>query len=114
MRLVTPRDTDTADSMAPEKPKRKSLAEKRKRNLTTGAFLSGDFLPESWRETKLIVRSKVEDVDEEELKNRQLLVETKKPNELGQIHGLSDLPVPTRIQTLMRSKKRVLKSRRKG
>merc|ERR1719495_2868218 len=30
--------------------------------------------------------------------------------ELGQINGLSDLPVPTRVQTLMRSKKRVLKS----
>jgi len=96
-------------SEAPEKPKRKSTQEKRKRNLTTGTFLSPDFLPESWRETKLMVRSKVEE-DESVLKSRQELVESKTPMELGQINGLTDLPVPTRIQTLMRSKKRVLKS----
>ena len=80
-----------------------------RRNLTTGTFLSPDFLPESWRETKLMVRSKVEE-DESVLKSRQELVESKTPMELGQINGLTDLPVPTRIQTLMRSKKRVLKS----
>ena len=77
--------------------------------MTTGTFLSPDFLPESWRETKLLVRSKVEE-DDTVLKSRQELVESKTPAELGQINGLSDLPVPTRIQTLMRSKKRVLKS----
>jgi len=98
-----------AKSDAPEKPKRKNMQEKRKRNLTTGTFLSPDFLPESWRETKLMVRTKVEE-DETVLKSRQDLVESKTPKELGQINGLSDLPVPTRIQTLMRSKKRVLKS----
>eukprot|EP00090_Calanus_glacialis_P017720 TRINITY_DN2752_c0_g1_i5.p1 TRINITY_DN2752_c0_g1~~TRINITY_DN2752_c0_g1_i5.p1 ORF type:complete len:1757 (-),score=501.37 TRINITY_DN2752_c0_g1_i5:475-5592(-) len=98
-----------AKSDAPEKPKRKNMQEKRKRNLTTGTFLSADFLPESWRETKLLVRTKVEE-DETVLKSRQELVESKTPKELGQINGLSDLPVPTRIQTLMRSKKRVLKS----
>jgi len=96
-------------SEKPEKPKRKNMEEKRKRNLTTGTFLSPDFLPESWRETKLLVRSKVEE-DDTVLKSRQELVESKTPAELGQINGLSDLPVPTRIQTLMRSKKRVLKS----
>jgi len=93
----------------PEKPKRKNIEEKRKRNLTTGTFLSPDFLPESWRETKLLVRSKVVE-DDSVLKSRQELIESKTPAELGQINGLSDLPVPTRIQTLMRSKKRVLKS----
>jgi len=98
-----------AKSEAPEKPARKSMQEKRKRNLTTGTFLSPDFLPESWRETKLLTRTKVEE-DESILKSRQELVESKTPKELGQINGLSDLPVPTRIQTLMRSKKRVLKS----
>ena len=77
--------------------------------MTTGATLPSDFLPESWRETKLLVRSKVE-VDESVLKSRQELVETKTPAELGNISGLSDLPVPTRIQTLMRPKKRALKS----
>merc|ERR1711936_526291 len=69
----------------------------------------GDFLPESWRETKLLVRTKVEE-DGSELKSRQELVESKSPTELGQINGLSDLPIPTGIQTLLRSKKRVLKS----
>merc|ERR1711970_1370952 len=96
-------------SDAPEKPQRKNIEEKRKRNLTTGAFLSGDFLPESWRETKLLVRTKVEE-DGSVLKSRQELVESKSPTELGQINGLSDLPIPTGIQTLLRSKKRVLKS----
>jgi len=93
------------------KPKKKSpdLAEKRKRNLTTGAVLPSDFIPESWRETKLLVRSKVE-VDEDVLKSRQQLVESKTPAELGNIYGLGDIPVPTRIQTLMRPKKRTLKS----
>ena len=71
--------------------------------MTTGATLPSDFLPESWRETKLLVRSKVE-LDESVLKSRQELVETKTPAELGNISGLSD------IQTLMRPKKRVLKS----
>jgi len=98
-----------AKSDAPEKPQRKSVQEKRKRNLTTGTFLSPDFLPASWTETKLMVRTKVEE-DESVLKSRQELVESKTPMELGQINGLSDLPVPTRVQTLMRSKKRVLKS----
>lgn len=77
--------------------------------MTTGATLPSDFLPESWRETKLLVRSKVE-VDESLLKSRQELVETKTPAELGNISSLSDIPVPTRIQTLLRPKKRTLKS----
>ena len=80
-----------------------------RRNLTTGAMLPADFLPESWKETKLLVRSKVEE-DEDVLKSRQQLVESKTPAELGNISGLSDIPVPTRIQTLMRTKKRNLKS----
>merc|ERR1719348_2189725 len=96
---------------APSKPKRnsKDLTEKRKRNLTTGTVLPSNFLPESWKETKLLVRSRVID-DEEVLKSRQQLVENKTPAELAAISGLSDIPVPTRIQTLMRTKKRNLKS----
>merc|ERR1712227_137972 len=98
-------------SEAPSKPKRntKDLTEKRKRNLTTGTVLPSNFLPESWKETKLLVRSRVID-DEEVLKSRQQLVENKTPAELAAISGLSDIPVPTRIQTLMRTKKRNLKS----
>merc|ERR1719450_461689 len=96
---------------APSKPKRnsKDLTEKRKRNLTTGTVLPSNFLPESWKETKLLVRSRVID-DEDVLKSRQQLVENKTPAELAAISGLSDIPVPTRIQTLMRTKKRNLKS----
>merc|ERR1719350_2626232 len=46
----------------PEKPKRKkNMEEKRKRNLTTGTFLSSDFLPQSWLDTKLVCRTKVEE-----------------------------------------------------
>ena len=54
--------------------------------MTTGTTLPSDFLPESWRETKLLVRSKVE-VDESVLKSRQELVETKTPAGLGNING---------------------------
>ena len=77
--------------------------------MTTGAFLSPDFLPESWRETKLVVRSKVEE-DPDVLKQRQELTETSKPMELSQMKGLSDFPLPTRVETLVRPNKRVLKS----
>merc|ERR1711942_5134 len=73
-----------AKSDAPEKPQRKSVQEKRKRNLTTGTFLSPDFLPASWTETKLMVRTKVEE-DESVLKSRQEIVESKTPMELGQV-----------------------------
>ena len=44
-----------------------------------------------------MVRSKVEE-DEEELKRRQNVVETKTPGELSQIHSLSEVPVPRRIE----------------
>jgi len=92
----------------PTKPKRKNMEEKRKRNLTTGTFLSADYLPQSWIDTKLVCRTKVEQ-DPEVLKSRQELVAGKSVSELGQIHGFEDIPVPSRIQSLMR-KKRVLKS----
>ena len=65
-------------------------------------------LPRSLK-SQVMVRTKVEE-DEDVLKSRQHLVETKTPAELGQINGLSDFPVPTRLQTLGRSKKRNLKS----
>merc|ERR1712173_399022 len=42
-------------------------------------------------------RNKVEE-DAEELKRRQNLVETKTPGELSQIHSLSEVPVPRRIE----------------
>merc|ERR1712212_1051063 len=93
----------------PEKPKRKkNMEEKRKRNLTTGTFLSSDFLPKSWLDTKLVCRTKVEE-DPEVLAKRQEMVAGKSVSELSKMSGLDDFPLPTRVETLVR-KKRVLKS----
>jgi hypothetical protein len=92
----------------PVKPKRKNMEEKRKRNLTTGTLLSPDFLPQSWVETKLVCRTKVE-ADPEVQRARQEVVAGHSVAELGQIHGFADFPLPTRVETLIR-KKRVLKS----
>jgi len=93
----------------PEKPKRKkNMEEKRKRNLTTGTFLSSDFLPQSWLDTKLVCRTKVEE-DPEILAKRQEIVAGKSVSELSKMSGLDDFPLPTRVETLVR-KKRVLKS----
>merc|ERR1711990_583481 len=93
----------------PEKPKRKkNMEEKRKRNLTTGTFLSSDFLPQSWLDTKLVCRTKVEE-DPEVLAKRQEMVAGKSVSELSKMSGLDDFPLPPRVETLVR-KKRVLKS----
>ena len=93
----------------PEKPKRKkNMEEKRKRNLTTGTFLSSDFLPQSWLDTKLVCRTKVEE-DPEVLAKRQEIVAGKSVSELSKMSGIDDFPLPTRVETLVR-KKRVLKS----
>merc|ERR1712130_928407 len=82
--------------------------EKPKRNLTTGTFLSSDFLPQSWLDTKLVCRTKVEE-DPEILAKRQEMVAGKSVSELSKMSGLDDFPLPTRVETLVR-KKRVLKS----
>ena len=77
-------------------------SEKRLRNLTVGAIFSADspFLPESMKETKLVVRSKVEEVDPVVLAARQQLVKTSTPAELSRINGFADLPVPARLKNL--------------
>merc|ERR1719331_2573300 len=77
-------------------------------NLTTGTFLSSDFLPQSWLDTKLVCRTKVEE-DPEVLAKRQEMVAGKSVSELSKMSGLDDFPLPTRVETLVR-KKRVLKS----
>merc|ERR1719384_2878607 len=53
-------------------------------------------LPRSLK-SELLVRNKVEE-NEEELKRRQNLVETKTPGELSQINSLSEVAVPRRIE----------------
>merc|ERR1719292_13688 len=98
---------EVAADDTPTRPKRRNMEEKRKRNLTTGTFLSADFVPPSRIETKIECSRIVEDPDV--VKARQELVSGKSVSELGQIHGLDDFPVPDKIQSLLR-KKRVLKS----
>ena len=59
-----------------------------------------DNLPRSLQQ-QCLVRTKVEE-DEEVLKKRQEIVATKKPAELAQIGGLSDLPVPTALENIFK------------
>jgi len=58
-------------------------------------------LPRSLKK-EVMVRSKVEE-DEEELKRRQNLVETKTPAELSQIHSFSEVPLPRRVEAWLHS-----------
>ena len=76
--------------------------------MTTGAIFSYEALPDSLK-SEVLVRTKVEE-DPEVLAERQELVKTKKPAELAEIHGLSDFPLPQRIETLVRPGRRTLKS----
>ena len=56
-------------------------------------------LPRSLK-SQVIVRTKVEE-DEEELKRRQNLVQSKSPGELSQIHNFKEIPLPRRIEAWM-------------
>merc|ERR1712222_154972 len=60
-------------------------------------------LPRSMRETQLITNSKFEE-DEERLKERQELTRTKSPTELSQISSMSDFPIPTPVENLLKKK----------
>merc|ERR1712004_53297 len=64
--------------------------------------------PQSWLDTKLVCRTKVEE-DPEVLAKRQEIVAGKSVSELSKMSGIDDFPLPTRVETLVR-KKRVLKS----
>ena len=79
-----------------------------RRNKSTGALLSYDTLPESFKK-ECLVRSKTDHEDEDELRERQRIVGESKPGELAQFKGISDFPLPRKIDTLIRSK-RTLKS----
>ena len=57
-------------------------------------------LPKSLRETKLVTNVKVEE-DEQVLKTRQEIVNTKSVSELSQITSFSDIPVPTRLSRMV-------------
>jgi hypothetical protein len=92
---------DTAAAAGSSRRGSRSTLDKRMRNLTVGAIFSpaSPLLPESMKETKLVVRSKVE-ADPAVLAARQQLVKTSTPAELGRITGLADLPVPARLKNL--------------
>merc|ERR1712184_92676 len=63
--------------------------------------------PQSFKETiyetLLITNSKFEG-DEERLKERQELTRTKRPTELSQISSMSDFPIPTTVENLLKKK----------
>ena len=79
-----------------------------RRNKTVGAVFSYDALPDALKK-ECLVREKT-DQDQDELKQRQDLVQSTTPAELGQIRGLSDIPLPAKIETLVRPSRRTLKS----
>merc|ERR1719383_626573 len=58
-------------------------------------------LPESFMETKLLTNVK-ECTDYDTLKKRRALTETKTPKELSAISGLSDFPIPTKLENLLK------------
>ena len=62
-------------------------------------------LPRSMRETKLVTNTR-EIVDAKELEKRQELIRSKTPSELAQIRGFDDIPVPSKIQNVLRSRSR--------
>jgi len=71
-------------------------------------------IPDSFK-TECVVRSKV-DNDEEKIRHRQEITRAMSPAELGQIHGLGDIPVPTfrkkrREQAVCESKSEMGKSK---
>ena len=62
-------------------------------------------LPRSMREKKLLTNTR-EMLDAKELEQRQELIRSKTPSELAQIQGFGDIPVPSRLQNVVRSRSR--------
>ena len=62
-------------------------------------------LPRSMREKKLLTNTR-EMLDAKELEQRQELIRSKTPSELAQIRGFGDIPVPSRLQNVVRSRSR--------
>lgn len=82
-----------------------------RRNRSLGSLLTYEGLPESLKK-EVLVRSTVEE-DPDVLKERQDIVKNMKPAQLGNIGGLSDFPLPDKLDSLMRPSKRNLKSTKK-
>ena len=60
-------------------------------------------LPRSLKEQQLVVKSKLE--DPEKVRERQEIVRTKSPTELSQISSISDLPIPSRVENMLKRKR---------
>lgn len=58
-------------------------------------------LSRSMRETKLVTNTR-EIENEEELSKRRELVQSKSPSQLAEFNGLSDFPVPSRIEKIFK------------
>ena len=82
-----------------------------RRNRSLGSLLTYEGLPESLKK-EVLVRSVVEE-DPDVLKERQDLVKNMNPGQLGNIGGLSDFPLPEKLDSMMRPSKRNLKSTKK-
>ncbi len=59
-------------------------------------------LPRSLRDQQLIVRCRTDDADNEELKRRQELTRTHTPAQLSEISAISDLPIPAKLESLIK------------
>ncbi len=59
-------------------------------------------LPRSLRDQQLMVRCRTDDADNEELKRRQELTRTMTPAQLSEISGISDLPIPAKLESLIK------------
>ena len=65
--------------------------------------MSSASMPDSMKQ-QLLVKSRMEDPEVQ--KQRQEIVNTKSVAELGEIHGLSDFPVPATLERLVDKSKR--------
>jgi hypothetical protein len=59
-------------------------------------------LPRSLRDQQLMVRCRTDDADNEELKRRQELTRTMTPAQLSEISGISDLPIPAKLESFIK------------
>jgi hypothetical protein len=73
-----------------------------------GSLLTYEGLPDSFK-TEILVRTK-DGQNQDVIKERQELVKSRTPAQLSTIGGLSEFPLPERIDTIMRPSKRNLKS----
>merc|ERR1712226_472187 len=94
--LTSERKTDTPK----KEPKKRRHSVSEPEDAPPEPFTLYSTLPRSMRETKLVTNVKVEE-DEEVLRARQELVQTRTPAQLSAITCLADLPIPTKLTRMM-------------